>query len=275
MALSSRRVCSLALALGLLLALPAAPPVQLFADSGAAPIKCPPDLDPRLPPPPNCPRPGPVEPWNFCLRLQRSATADAVELRVGIAAIGEKGGDHVLIRLPFDGQAADLLAVEFNRPGPWVSAVSDGLAVLSLGPVERGDVITATVRLRPPSGGETLVDGRAQAFWSNDGGAAPLLSNRPLAAGDGLLELAPGRVVPGQPAAARFDGFSAEEPVSFWVTAPDGASQALGRAVADAAGRVGLDFTLAGLAPDAYLVVAQGACSGLTVTGALELAPLP
>lgn len=238
-----------------------------------APIGCPPQLDPQLPPPINCPHVATIEPQNFCLRLDAPRSGELQQYVVSIAAVGERGGDKLQVQLPFDPAAASLLDVRFSQPGAWLrSADAEGI-VLELNSLERGGVVSATLSLQAHDPATPWPDPQLRALldWQDDNGAAPLRSNRALPSSNQALSFAPASAAQPELLVASFDGFSAFEGVSYWYSGPDSRTSVAGSRVADSTGAAALMFSTASLAPGRYTMVARGSCSELTVTGTLNV----
>lgn len=182
--------------------------------------------------------------------------------------------------LPFDPAALRIIDAEFSRPGAWVAQLlDDSLTIRSGEMASEGGTVVATIRFALLSGAQVPADlGDALAFrWSDPAGGGSGRSNRPVVVDDAGISVEPLVITPAAGAAttrrqAQSDRFIPGEPVAFWMDTPQG-TVGLGQGFADANGVVTMTLILPALPSGAYVVVAYGHWSALTVRGVVQISP--
>jgi hypothetical protein len=187
----------------------------------------------------------------------------------------------VTITLPFDPQLLQVLDAQFSRPSAWVSDANKDTLVIQTGPIESGDVVTATVRMvvQPAAANNVRLAQRLTYRWQDARGGGQGRGNAPVVlVGDVdtnqalyALIVAPSSAVAGSTLVFQGDIFVPGEPVALWYNTPDGHVVPAGRIPADGDGALRREIDTAGLAPGYYSMVAYGTWSDLTAVATFEI----
>jgi hypothetical protein len=176
---------------------------------------------------------------------------------------------------------------EFGNPKVWVAELKSDKLVIWLPPLYTNDVVTGTITfrpndLKPPLPGSRVFT-RYKLFYDDPDGAGKKQLSNAVAYNFGGADsnkdeshgsiqlMKPLTVVAGRKPEFEPDFFIPQELVSFWVTKPDGTSQALGTGRANREGQFEFKVDTTGLAPGTYVVAAYGTRSEITVRAVLTI----
>ncbi len=196
----------------------------------------------------------------------------AYEVRV--KNYGRGRASRTSVKLPITWWQLSVVDSRFSRRGDWVSESTPDYVVLTFAPIARDEYVTATIRFRSSRGlaDNTVLPMRASYEWSDANGSGTRQSNwAPVLAAPGDAS-APWVWVGLDPTSGRFgtthhfysDRFLPGEGIVTWLNTPSGVRPLDLRGVADASGRVWLDFNSRDLMPGTYSLVLFGARSNLT-----------
>lgn len=204
-----------------------------------------------------------------------AASSDTtVNLDITVTNQGRGTARNATAVVPFRREDVTLLDARFGQPTAWVRAVEAERAIIDFGALNRGDIITATLRfavvrqdisdspLAPISvqwvdgadGGEVQSNRLPGSNVTNDLSSFPLNADRDDT--QGVVTVSSLYAVP-------------LEPVGFWYDAANGRSVPLGTVAADRQGYVRIDIPPGTFPSGTYTIVAQGLWSGLISTTSL------
>lgn len=181
---------------------------------------------------------------------------------------GRGNASEVLITMPLDPAAVQLIDARFSRPETWVSQVQRESLTIRTGPLDRGDVVTGTLRLAvradaPP--GAALAPPLRHTWRDDRGGGAGRSNRLLLSVGGPDTRQNPTPLVAERAETAgglgyRFSSstFVPGEPVAFWYNTPDGRAVALEDAHSNSEGAVSVLLPPDGLEPGPHSLVARG-----------------
>ncbi len=231
----------------------------------------------RQVPPTPTPRQGPagdlaVTIWpSPNIHVARGVTL-AYEIRLKNYGAGHVNGARVT--LPYTNQQLTVLDGRMTKAGDWMSELANDHVTVSFGPFTPGEYRTATIffRVNAALPDNTVINIRAAYNWSDANGSIAWTSNwAPLLArgGDASAAWLWMMVNPGEGYAGTLHRFFTDrlipgEGVYTWLNTSSGVQPLSLRPVADAQGRVTLDYRSTGLRPGTYSMVLYGARSNLT-----------
>jgi hypothetical protein len=210
------------------------------------------------------------------VRVIQRASPNTTSARNGIVTYtivasnnGRANSSNTFITLPFDPATVQVVDAVFSRPGAWVSRVSPNSLEIQTGRLEsRGDVITATVRLRTLSAaadGAQLGQRLSYFALDDDNGVLRYSNTTALTAGeaDRHRDIVDLMVAPeAGPVGTKFTFsstlFAPGEPVTLWYNTPDNTVKAWKTAVANDEGVLSVVFDTARLPAGFYSMVARG-----------------
>lgn len=184
------------------------------------------------------------------------------------ANYGRGNASEVVIRMPLDPAAVRLLDARFSRPETWVSQVQPESLTIRTGPLDRGAVVTGTLRLvvRDDAPAKAALAPPLRHTWSDDRSGGAGRSNRLLLSVGGPntrqdpTPLMVERAETEHGLGYRFGSstFVPGEPVAFWYNTPDGRAVALESGQANGEGAISLLLPPDGLEPGPHSLVARG-----------------
>lgn len=187
---------------------------------------------------------------------------------------GQGEATRAVITLPYNAQELTVVDSRFNDSRDWVSKVAADYVEVTFGRLDEDEYRTAAIifRVNESLADRTVISMRATYSWSDhrSGGAwrsnwAPVV----IGAGNESAPWVPLLVDPlgGYPGTTHHfytDRFIPGEGIYTWLNTPGGVEPLALRGVADALGRVWLDFRSTDLRPGTYQLVTYGARSNLT-----------
>jgi len=171
------------------------------------------------------------------------------------------------LRVPFDTETLVLLDASFSRPDLWVSDVARDTLTVRGGALQRGEMITTTLRfhVRDTAALGSAISQRTTVKWP-DGNArsnrsAIVVSSTSLDSANALLTLR-SHNEQSETVILESNAFVPGEPVSGWYTTADGASTSIGQGQSDSEGVAVLPVS--NLPSGPLVLVLHGQWSGIS-----------
>lgn len=223
-----------------------------------------------------------------------------------VTNVGDDGAADVRISVPFDSSAVQLLGVQFDQPGAWVTGVASNEFDAHLGDIgshgQGVQVIASFAKLPGYTSSSTLPVTITYRYSDNGRGHSGTINTQLLpveATASAQPASAATTVMAGGTLSVNSAIFSPNEAVTFWYNTPDGQALPLyirnGQITiekhhkdqladgttreqdngaflnADAQGAIAATFATNGLAPGAYTLVAHGLSSSATAVVAFQI----
>jgi hypothetical protein len=223
-----------------------------------------------------------------------------------VANVGDDGATDVRISVPFDSSAVQLLGVQFDQPGAWVTSVASNEFDAHLGDIgshgQAVQVIASFAKLSGYMSSSTLPVTITYHYSDNGRGHSGTINTQLLPVEATALAQpasAATTVMAGGTLSVNSAIFSPNEAVTFWYNTPDGQALPLyirnGQITiekqhkdqladgttheqnngaflnADAQGAIAAMFATNGLAPGVYTLVAHGLSSSATAVVAFQI----
>ena len=221
-------------------------------------------------------------------RVAANDSENLIRYTFTVKNVGQGTARAISLNLPVDPQLV-IGYTEFNDPRLWVSTVTTDSVIVGLPLLANNDVVSGTIFFRPnpapaPAAGSKVFT-RYNLKWTNPAGDDKLVwsnavsfnfgepgSNLDISGGQVQLMTSDGPVANSTKMIYYSNFWIPNEPVSTWLTRPDGTSVALTQGNASAEGKYAVEVDASGLAAGTYVVAAFGQRSeeygsGLLVVG--------
>jgi hypothetical protein len=245
---------------------------------------------------------------NLRITVQPGATAPSASFTdtFMVTNLGQDSAHDVRISVPFDSSAVQLLGVQFNQPGAWVTSVAPNAFQAHLGVIGSNgqDVqVVASFAELPGHTSTSTLPTAINFHYSNNGQTHSGTVNTqllPMQASAAVQAASASMVVvAGDPVSVNSAIFAPGEPVALWYNAPDGQTLPLyvrnGRITterqhkelmadgtthdvnngaylsADAQGTIAAMLSTRNLEPGAYTLIAHGLNSSASAVVAFQL----
>jgi hypothetical protein len=205
------------------------------------------------------------------IHVARGGTLE-YQIRLKNYGAGNVNGAHVT--LPYSNGQLTVLDGRMTKAGDWISELANDHITVNFGPFTPGEYRTATIvfRVNAALPDNSVINIRAAYTWSDAGGSIAWTSNwAPLLARGGdasapwlWLMVNPVEGTAGTTHRFFTDRFIPGEGIYTWLNTPSGIRALSLRPVADAQGRVTVDYQSTGLRPGTYSMALYGARSNLT-----------
>lgn len=245
----------------------------------------PPTVTPRRPTPTTKPQGNPADMANTLWPAPsiRVKPGDKLEYEIRAKNYGKGDANVNRVTLPFNKDQLTVVTARFTKNGDWISELTNDHITVNFNAVAPGEVRKATIvfQVKGNLPDNAVISMRATTNWSDErnGGSGP--SNwAPILVGKTndtaqwtWLTVEPLGGYAGTNHRFFSDRFIPGEGVVTWLNTPTGAKALDLKGVADASGRVTMDFRSTNLNPGTYSLVFFGSRSNLTAIATFYVWP--